>query len=126
MRALVPIIAAAILSSCSYPPTPPGVALARETAGLVAGPPQSCISSMPDQGLRIVDEQTLAYGWGRSVAVNHMSGPCPGLHPASTLIVEPGLAGQYCRGDRVRVLETGSMIPGAVCILGDWTPYRRP
>ena len=115
-----------MLSSCSYPPAPPGVALARETAGLVAGPPQSCVSTMPAEGLRIVDAQTLAYGWGRSVAINHMSGPCPGLEPTSTLIVEPGLGGQYCRGDRVRVLETGSMIPGATCILGDWLPYRRP
>lgn len=126
MRPLFPITVAAVLSSCSYPTTPPGVALARETAGLVAGPAQSCIPTNSSQNLRGLDVQTLAYGWGRTVYINHLSGPCPGLDSQSTLIIEPFLGGQYCRGDRIRVREMGTSIPGPVCILNDWVPFRRP
>ena len=126
MRALVPIFAAAILSGCANPPTPPGAALARETAGMAAGPAQSCIPTNSSQNLHALDAQTLAYGWRRTVYINHLDGPCPGVDPQSTLIVVPSLGGQYCRGDRIRGREFGGGIPGPVCILSDWVPYHRP
>lgn len=126
MRAVFPIMTAAILSSCSYPTEAPGVAFARETTGMIAGRPQSCVPTNSSQNLRVLDAQTVAYGWGRAVNINHLSGPCPGLDSQSTLIIEPFLGGQYCRGDRFRVREMGSSIPGPVCILNDWVPYRRP
>lgn len=126
MRALMLIAASAALAGCSRPVTPPGSSLAQEIAGRVAGPAQSCVSSEPQQNLRIIDAQTIGYGWGRTIYVNHLGAPCPGLQPLSTLIVQPGIGGEYCRGDHVRGREMGAMIPGPVCILGEWIPYRRP
>ena len=49
-----------------------------------------------------------------------------GYNYAPSLIVEGGTGGQYCRGDRVRGLEPGAIIPGPTCNLGDWVPYRQP
>jgi hypothetical protein len=62
---------------------------------------------------------------GDTVWVNRLEGHCPGLRPLNTLVVEPSLGGQYCRNDRVRAIEPGSSIPGPICPLGDFTPYRR-
>lgn len=124
MRALMLIASTAILAGCSRPVSPPGSSLAQETAGRLAGPPQSCVSSAAQQGLRIIDAQTIGYGWGRTIYINHLGAPCPGLEPLSTIITEPGIPGQYCRGDHVRGREMGANIPGPVCILGEWVPYQ--
>ena len=126
MRPLIPLATVAALASCApQTPGPPNAAFARELAGSVAGPPQTCVGTSPDQNLRVVDSRTVAYGWGRTIYVNHLPGECPALSQFNTLIVEAS-AGQYCRGDRVRGLEPGGIIPGPACNLGDWVPYRRP
>jgi hypothetical protein len=121
MRPLI-LTAAVLLASCAAPPPPPGAELARVTAGRVAGPPQTCVTTFGQQNLRVVDSSTLAYGDGRSVYINHLPGPCPGLSQFNTIIIEPQ-GSQYCRGDRVRALQPGSIIPGPTCNLGDWVPY---
>ena len=126
MRPLILIAAATIIASCSRPVAPPGASLAQETAGRAAGSPQSCVSTIPSaQSVRIIDSQTLAYGWGRTVYINHLSAPCPGLQPLSTVIVQAGSGGMFCRGDRVRGREMGAIISGPVCILNEWVPYRK-
>jgi hypothetical protein len=123
MRSLVLISAALVVASCTRPAEPPGAGLARELAGHVAGPAQSCVSTFPNQNLRVIDPSTLAYGYGRTIYVNRLAGPCPGLEQLNTVIVHT-YGSQYCRGDRVQGLEPGSIIPGPQCILGNWTPYR--
>jgi hypothetical protein len=125
MRSLI-VIAGLVLASCTA--NPPGTgsadAFARETAGRVAGPAQACISTFPAQNLRVIDQSTLAYGHGPTIFVNRLAGPCPALSQFNTLIVDASTGGQYCSGDGVRGLETGGIIPGPRCNLGQWTPYR--
>jgi hypothetical protein len=99
-------------------------ALARELAGRVAGETRTCVSTNPQQNLRTIDSRTLAYEKGSILWINRLRSPCAAVNPYNTLIVE-GSAGQYCRGDRIRGLEPGASIPGPICILRDWTPYRR-
>lgn len=111
-------------AGCAPQPEPGTNALARELTGYTAGQPQSCIGTFPSENLRVVDAQTLAYGHGRTVYVNKLGSPCPGIEQLNTLIVE-SQGGEYCRGDHVRGLEPGGIIPGPICILQDWTPYRR-
>jgi len=124
MRSLILIVAALAISSCT-PTQPPGVAFAQELAGYVAGPPKTCVSTFPDQNLRAIDSRTIAYGYGRTISVNRLGGECPGLGPFNTIIADAH-GGQFCRGDRVRGLESGASIPGPWCNLGDWVPYRKP
>jgi len=126
MRALMLMTAATLIASCSRPVAPPGASFAHEVAGRVAGRAQSCISSEQRQGLRVIDPETIGYGWGKTIYVSHLGAPCPGIESTSTLIVEPGTAGQYCRGDHVRGREMGANISGPICILGEWVPYRMP
>lgn len=119
-------IAALLLASCAPVPIASEADLARETAGRVAGPALSCISSSTGNNLRPLDAGTLAVGSGQTIYINHFAQPCQALSSTASLIVEAGAGGQYCRGDRIRTLEPGSTIAGPYCVLGDWIPYRRP
>ena len=100
-------------------------ALARELADRTPGEAERCIPARQNEALSIVDTRTVVLRSGPTVWVNRLDGHCPGLRPMNTLIVE-AYGSQYCRGDRIRALEPGSTIPGAVCVLRDFTPYRRP
>src|SRR4051794_7750590 len=121
-----PILAALVLlAACTRPAEPPGGRFAQELSGHVAGATQTCVATFPNQNLRVIDPQTLAYGDGRTIYVNHLAAACPALSEFNTVIAEVQ-GGQYCRGDRVRGLEPGGLIPGPSCNLGDWAPYRKP
>ena len=100
-------------------------ALARELADRSAGEAERCIPARQNEALTIVDSRTLVLRSGGTVWVNRLDDDCPGLRPMNTLVVEAH-GSQYCRGDRIRGLEPGSSIPGAICVLRDFTPYRRP
>lgn len=98
-------------------------ALSEELAGRTPGPPQACIASRQGQSLQIADRQTVVYRDTDTLYVNRLDGECPGFRQLSTLIVEVH-GSQYCRGDRVRAVEQGS-IPGPACALQNFVPYRR-
>lgn len=127
----IPLLIAASLGAAACAPVEPGPgpdredSFAQETAGRAAGQPQSCVSQFGNQGLRIVNRQTVAYGSGKTIYVNRLRAPCYGLRPMNTIIVESS-GGQYCSGDHIRGVEPGAITPGAVCLLGDWTAYRKP
>ena len=122
------LLLALLLAGCAAPgayDTRAQADLARDLAGRVAGPAQRCVSSYPAQSLRIVDSSTIVYESGRTLWVNRLDAPCPGLRPLETVIVEVRGA-QYCRGDLVRGLPPGSNIAGPRCPLGDFIPFRVP
>jgi hypothetical protein len=98
--------------------------LERQLAGRMAGPPQACVTGRQGQALRAVDRRTIVYDGGREIWVNRLEADCPGMRPDSILIVEPS-GDRYCRLDRIRPLDRAGAIPGPVCPLGNWTPYRR-
>ena len=126
MRALSLIAFAGLLASCSHPVSPPENVLAQVVAGRTAGPAQTCISNNPAENPHVIDAQTVAYGYGRTIWINRLAAACPALSQANSIIVEAGVGGQYCRGDGVRGLEPGANIAGPRCNLGDWVPYRQP
>jgi len=121
---VAPIFAGLVLAACAGPVAPPGDASTSLTAGRMAAPPQSCVLSRTNEGLRAVDSTTLAYGSGSTIYINRLGGSCPGLRELSTVIVDVH-GSEYCRGDRIRANEPGSIIPGPPCNLGEWVPYRR-
>jgi hypothetical protein len=123
MRRLL-LLALAGLAGCTRPAIPPGADLAQLLAGRVAGRPQSCVPAQSASNLRVIDAATLAYGSGRTIFINPLGGPCPGVRELSTIIVEVQGSG-YCRGDRFRTVDFAGAIPGPTCLLGDWVPYRR-
>jgi hypothetical protein len=119
----LPLILAVALAGCTRPVVPRD-ALASTIAGRMAGPPQSCVLTQPDGTIRAIDSRTVAYGRLPTIYINRLGGLCPGLEKTSTIIIYSS-GGHYCRGDRIRALEPNSAIPGPICNLGDWVPYRR-
>lgn len=124
MRMLIPLL---LLAGCAAGAEPSSAGnedeLARLLKGRVAGEPERCISTRPSEGLRAIDERTLVYGTIGTIYVNRLEHACPSVEPLNTLIVEVH-GGQLCRGDHVRGLEPGTTIPGPVCLLGDFVPYK--
>jgi hypothetical protein len=120
--ALLSLLVAGCAGPSATGPTRDAEALRRDLAGRTAGPAVSCVAASTGQTLRIVDDRTLVYERGSSLWVNKVD--CPGMRPMDTLVIEVS-GSQYCRGDRFRAASTGTSIPGPVCILGDFTPYRR-
>ncbi|MEA3032673.1 MAG: hypothetical protein QOH86_689 [Sphingomonadales bacterium] len=113
-----------VLAACAVPSPGSGdPAFERELATRAAGPPQDCVSASPAGALTIVARGTVGYRDGRTLWVNRLSGVCADMEPQDTLAVD-ARGGQYCRGDHVRAVEPGRPIPGPVCILGPFTPYR--
>ena len=87
------------------------------------GEPQRCITTHPTDAARIIDSHTIVYGSVGTIYVNRLDEECPGLRPLATVIVER-TGSQLCRNDHIRTLEPGTSIPGPVCFLEDFTPYR--
>ena len=117
-----------VLGACAatgpIPSVSDGAELARQLQGRVAGEPVSCVATRAGHGLTIIDRGTVAFGGGGTLWVNRLASDCPSLRPFDTLIVETHGA-RYCRGDHVRALPSGTSIPGPICVLGDFVPYRR-
>jgi hypothetical protein len=122
VRNLTVAAAATVALSCAPNPaaTPGAVA---ELAGRTAGASQSCVPIEPTQNLRVVDSRTVLYGSGHTVWLNHLRTECPGMDRMDILATEPR-GTQYCSGDPVRSLDPVSKVPGPVCVLGDFVPYR--
>jgi hypothetical protein len=121
MRFVLPI--ALVLAGCAPVPDAPsgGQALAR-AVGPASGPAQECISIPPGEALTVLIGQTLGYGSGRTVWVNHVPAQCRLSSSFSTVIVERQ-SSRVCRGDRVRTIETGASLPGPLCVLGPFVPH---
>jgi hypothetical protein len=101
-------------------------ALDRELAGRVAGSPQSCIAWRSTRFLQATGDGRLLYRDGETIWVNQPVVECRGLEPTDALVVEMRGGSRYCRGDQVRAIESGAAVAGPRCVLGEFTPYRRP
>jgi Family of unknown function (DUF6491) len=100
--------------------------LAKELKGKVAGAPRNCVSNLGMSNIiRISDDMLLLRESGRLVYQNKLRGRCPGLVRDDDIIVTETYGGQLCRGDVLRLVDRTSGIPGPVCSLGEFIPYKR-
>ena len=124
MRSVLLLLVAAGCAGGPSLETREAAELATELAGRTAGPADRCISPMQNESLRIVDRRTVVLERGNTIWVNRLRSECPGLRPFQTLIIETH-GGQFCNGDHIRAIDPGQTIPGPICFLGDFLPYRR-
>jgi len=98
--------------------------LERELAGRAAGEPRDCVSISTGANLAARGRQTLVYEQGDALWVNRLAAACPGLDEMSQILIEVH-GSRYCRGDHFRIRRPGESIPGPICVLDRFTPYRR-
>lgn len=135
MRTMIMATALAALAGCSVPAaqsTPLALdakqakLLDAQIAGKTPGEPVRCISQAPQTNIiRVSDDMLLYRVSGRLVYQNRLKSPCPGLARDNDIIVTEPLGNQQCRGDLIRLVDRVGGIPGPVCALGDFVPYRK-
>lgn len=117
------LVAVLLIGGCTNSVRNDRPALGIELAAKPVGPAQSCVSVSPGEGLAVMPDGTVGVRTGKTLWLNDAGKACKTLSAMSTLVVERH-GPQICRGDRVTSVETTSGIPGPVCILGDFVPYR--
>lgn len=99
--------------------------LARALNGRVAGPPQSCLSTLRAGDMHVVDDNTILYTSGGTTFLNNPPGGCPGLAlPGNTMVSRP-FGSQSCRGDIVQIINLPTGMSSGSCTLGEFIPYRK-
>jgi hypothetical protein len=129
----VPVSAIATLAACGPVDSTPkpltdkqSVRLTKELSGKVAGEAVNCISDFNGSNIiRISDEILLYRVSGRLVYKNTLRGGCPGLANDHDVLVTEQFGSQKCRGDLIKLVDRTSGIPGPVCSLGEFVPYRK-
>jgi Family of unknown function (DUF6491) len=100
--------------------------LDKELTGKTAGTPVNCISdSRGDNIIRVSDDMLLYRVSGRLVYQNKLRSSCPGLAREDDIIVSERYGAQICSGDIIRLVDRTVGIQGPVCVLGEFTPYRK-
>jgi hypothetical protein len=124
MRLLPLLLVASACAATGGDPSRGESDLQRELAGRTAGEPRECVSISSGAGLAARGRQTLVLEQGGALWVNRLAAACPGLDETSQIVIEVH-GSQYCRNDRFRARRPGDSIPGPICRLGSFTPYRR-
>lgn len=120
------VLLAAGTMACSTtpPPTGPDEKLAEALVGKVAEAPRSCID-LDEARAGEVFRDVIVYRTSR--ALNYVNST-PGCRTFSSdpIFVNKVFGSRLCRGDTVQFVSRSGGIPGPVCVLGDFTPYRTP
>jgi len=124
MRLLPLLLLASACAATGAGPSGGEAELERELAGRTAGEPRECVSASSGSNLVARGRQTLVYQRGDSIWVNRLAAACPGLDEMSQIVIEVH-GSRYCRGDRFQARAPGLTLPGPICVLGSFTPYRR-
>lgn len=133
MRTLLHAALIAGLVSAPYAPLAAAVpqkseeALAKLTAGRVAGKPVDCINLIvtgTDDSWKIPG-LAMAYRRGTTWYVNRFESGCDQLRD-DTIVVTKLHSSRLCRGDIADLRVAGANIPIGSCIFGTFTPYTKP
>ena len=100
--------------------------LAKELAGRVAGPPQSCVNYRDLRGNRSAGDGAIVFDTRDRdlIYVNRPPGGCPELGLSRALVTRSPTS-QLCAGHIADVVDVSSNTSWGGCSLGEFTPYRR-
>ena len=123
---------AASLAACAQgvePPVSPRAAAEfnAELAGRSPGRTQSCLPPRSTATVVATNGPTLLFREGNMVWANQTNGGCSALADRSLTLVTENFGGTLCSGSLAKVVDlTANNILRGSCVLGDFTPYRRP
>ena len=98
-----------------------------ELAGRIAGRPQNCLPIRSTANVVAARAGTLLFREGAMVYASEIGGGCSALADNHYTLVTENFGGALCRGSLARVVDlTSGGITRGSCVLGNFTPYRRP
>lgn len=131
-RLLAPLLAATLASCAGNDLTPYQSAegearLAKELAGKFAGKPVNCLPYHGNNGLEVIDRDTILFHAGSTVYRQDTNGQCypSGSQMGYALVTRSFGSSQYCNGDIARVVDTSGGFTVGSCSFNEFVPYRR-
>lgn len=109
-------------------PTRAAIRFDSELAGLTPGRSQTCLPPRSTASVVAARGDTLLFREGRTVYANKTRGDCAEAADSNYALVTKNFGiGALCNGTFAQVVDltAGGIIRGS-CVLGDFTPYRRP
>ena len=98
--------------------------LAKLLEGRVAGEPQRCIRTLPNDRMRVIDETAYVYGSGNTIYVQRTRDP-ERIDDNDIVVTRRFNASQLCRLDTVTTVDRlGGFFTG-VAFFEDFIPYTR-
>jgi hypothetical protein len=98
--------------------------LARMLEGRTAGEPVSCISTMRNNGLRVIDEVGVVYDAGNTVYVARPTDPRM-LRRTDALVIDRFSPSRLCVNDPIRTVNRHGGFFTGVVFLNDFVPYKK-
>lgn len=98
--------------------------LAKMLEGREAGAPVSCISTMRNDDLTIIDKTALVYGSGKTIYVNRTANP-KWIDRDDILVTHPTNGRELCRLDSVHTVDRMSHMRSGSILLENFVPYTR-
>jgi hypothetical protein len=98
-----------------------------ELAGLIPGQRQNCLPPGSSASVVAARDGVLLFRDGRTVYANETRGGCEDAADSHHALVTKNFGGSsLCNGTFAQVVDLSSGTVQGACVLGDFTPYRRP
>lgn len=118
------LLAAPTVQAQERQPARGEVKLAEMLEGRVAGEAESCINTLVNRNLKLIDETAIVYKQGDTLWVNTTSDP-RSIDDDDILVIDRFSPSRLCRTDQITLRDRGSGFFSGVIILGDFVPYRK-
>jgi hypothetical protein len=101
-------------------------ALAKALAGRTAGPATRCVPDFRSSEMKIVDDNTIIFGQGKTVYLQRPVGGCPGLGMGgNSLVARQFATNRMCQGDINEVVDVRNGITVGSCVFEPFIPYTK-
>ena len=100
--------------------------LAKALAGRTAGPPVRCVRDFRNSDMKVIDDQTILFGQGRTIYLQRPAGGCPSLRLGGySLVARQFATNRMCQGDINEVVDVRSGVTVGSCVFEPFVPYTK-
>lgn len=98
--------------------------LAHALRGRTAGKPLDCLNLRYTRASRVIERTAIIFESANTLYVNRPLVGAESLSESDALLTK-SLTGEVCRGEGVRLFDSGSRLETGVVFFGQFVPYRK-